>query len=95
MKAPQDWPTRIDWLCLIAAAWLAVLLLAGGEAQGATRIKPGDAVTFTDAGRSWCARVFSIATGPDAGPWAWITIDTDPRRAFHVPLDELRAGCGV
>lgn len=95
MKAPQDWPTRIDWLCLIAAAWPAVLLLAAEEAQGATRFYPGDAVTFIDAGRSWCARVFSVAAGPDAGPWAWITINADPRRAFHVPLADLKPGCGA
>lgn len=55
---------------------------------------PGTPVTYMLGSLPRCARVVSIDTGPDQRPWAWIVGGHPPQWVFHVPVEELRAGCG-
>lgn len=98
-RSPINTPTRGDWfnVALFLVLWLLVLPLMAAASEPGPAILPaiGEATTYTEeTGTRWCATVRSIATGAGAVPWAWVTIDADPRRVFHVRYAELRPGCG-
>lgn len=98
-RSPINTPTRSDWfnVALFLVLWLLVLpfIASAGEPEPVTLPAIGEATTYTEpAGTRWCARVRSIVTGAGAVPWAWVTIDADPRRVFSVRYAELRPGCG-
>lgn len=85
-----------DWraVAVFVVLWLLVLPLFAAEPEPVTLPAIGEATTYTEeTGTRWCAVVRSIATGTGSVPWAWLTIDADPRRVFHVRYAELRPGC--
>ena len=88
-----NWPV-LAWLALCLAFWAMV---GGAFAQaiaGPAGPMRGDIVTWNEpGGRAWCATVGTTDAGADGLPWAWFTINADPRRVFHAPVPELRAGC--
>jgi len=79
-------------------AWLrsgvAALGLAAPPTMSADAIHPGVHATYQDAtGREWCVTVIVVDVGPGATPWAWFTIDDDPRRVGRTPVIDLSVGC--
>lgn len=54
----------------------------------------GMVCTYTDLnGTDWAATVQAIASGPGGLPWAWLTINADPRRIVKLPAFELQGRC--
>lgn len=97
-RSPINTPTRADVGAFLVALvlWLVVFAAFASEPEPVTLPAVGEATTYTEeTGTRWCATVRSIATGVGAIPWAWVTIDADPRRVFHVPHAELRPGCAA
>jgi hypothetical protein len=68
-------------------------LAAGAETSAA--LEMSGQVTFTEStGRQWCAHILYIdRQGVGGVVVAFLTIDADPRRLFHVPAADLIAGC--
>jgi len=61
---------------------------------GARAVELQQSVSYTDqSGHIWCAKVRYVEKGHDGRPWAWLTIDADPRRIMHAPVAELVIGC--
>ena len=87
-------PTFVERFMLWASgvfAVLALMLFFAVPAMAGDSLEPGSQATYTDAaGGTWTVHIASIANGVDATPWAWATIDADPRRVIHVPVAELR-----
>lgn len=95
-RHPIIWP-RLGRVALLVLV-LAVFAWAGAAfAQaivGPAGPMRGDVVTYTEpTGRAWCATVGTTDAGADGLPWAWFTINADPRRVFHAPVSDLVAGC--
>ena len=84
----------------ILAATIPALVMAlatGAELVGFQLTPtPGSKATYVDtAGREWCATVAAVQLGVGGVPWAWMTIDADPRRGVRAPVSDLRAGCAT
>lgn len=82
------------WSAALFVTLVWAVLVDRCTAEAASVMEPGAVVTYTDAaGRDWCATVQTIATGVGSTPWAWLTINADPRRVVRVELPDLRMGC--
>ena len=78
---------------LLAVAMAFMLGLSIGAAHGAELQPAGSRCTWADEfGTTWAVTVAYVATGADGSPWAWATIDADPRRVVRMPVRDLR-GC--
>lgn len=71
-------------LAFVLFVWLVLLPWAARAAQSVTYVDEG--------GTRWCATLNYVGPGADGERWGWITMDADPRRAFHVPMAKLIAG---
>jgi hypothetical protein len=82
---------RFGYVLLVA---ILIGLVDRCTAEAASVLEAGSVVTYTDAaGRDWCATVHGFAPGPSADPWAWLTINADPRRVVRAEVASLRLGC--
>lgn len=84
----------LQLLALLANIVLWVLLLLGASViwtrADAQQLQ---GCTWRDEfGHRWAVTVWTTATGADAAPWAWFTINADPRRVMRAPVAELE-GC--
>ena len=95
---------RIEWRplafpCSLGAVMWACLMLSlhacGTPAPAAApgRITLGTQATYVAVSERQCVTIDSIATGPGSVPWAWATVNADPRRVVHVRAADLVAGC--
>lgn len=81
-------------LALDVVLWVLVGLFFGcTDAKADELPRVGMVCTYTDqGGTEWAATLQAIASGAGSIPWAWLTINADPRRVVKLPAFELR-GC--
>lgn len=74
---------------------LVMLSLASWTALAKEIPRPGAGLIYMDVtGHEWCVTVKSTDMGINRQPWAWFTVDADPRRIGHVPVADFVASCG-
>jgi len=78
---------------MLVLALLLALAVMTDSRSAELELKAGDQATYTAGSQSWCVTVQSIATGAGAVPWAWATVNADPRRVVHLPVWDFTPGC--